>query len=132
MSGWSAYITSLTDSYKGIKRAAIVGYPDATVWARTENTNEFMATEVELKRLVTQFNELETVPETGTDLEGIHYIVPRVEENLIFGKKEKMGFFAAKIKTAILIAIFEGEGPAGSECRAAVEKMAKYLEDIGY
>lgn len=55
-----------------------------------------------------------------------------VEDNLIFGKKEKTGFFAAKTKSAILIAVFEGEGPAGSECRSAVEKLAKYLEEIGY
>ena len=41
MSGWSAYIQTLTDSYGGIKRAAIIGYPDGSVWARTENQNEF-------------------------------------------------------------------------------------------
>lgn len=41
MSGWSAYITSLTESCGIVKRAAIVGYPDASVWARTENSNEF-------------------------------------------------------------------------------------------
>ena len=41
MSGWSAYVTSLTNSYSGIKRAAIVGFQDASVWARTENANEF-------------------------------------------------------------------------------------------
>lgn len=30
---------------------------------------------------------------------GIHYIVPRTEENLIFGKRDKTGLFAAKTKS---------------------------------
>lgn len=96
MSGWQAYITNLLDSSDGIKRAAIVGYPDASVWARSEGPNEFKATEAELKKLVQQFGNLNDVPSTGADLEGVHYIVPRTEENLMFGKKDKTGFFAAK------------------------------------
>ena len=32
---------------------------------------------------------------------GIHYIVPRTEDNLIFGKKEKTGMFAAKTKSGM-------------------------------
>lgn len=41
MAGWDAYITTLTSSSPGIKRAAIIGYPDGGVWARTEGANEF-------------------------------------------------------------------------------------------
>ncbi|VDM75022.1 unnamed protein product [Strongylus vulgaris] len=131
MSGWQAYITSMTDSSPAIKRAAIIG-TDGSVWARTQNANAFRATEAELKKFVTLFDNLDNVPSTGADLEEIHYIVPRTEENLIFGKKEKMGFFAAKTKTAILIAMYEGENQVSAEVRTAVEKMAKYLEDSGY
>jgi len=129
--GWNAYITTLMDSSEGIKKGAIIGL-DASVWARSEGANEFRATEAELKKLVAQFSDLSNVPTTGSDLEGVHYIVPRTEENLIFGKKDKTGFFASKTKQAILVAVYEGEGGAGSEARIAVEKLAKYLEDIGY
>ncbi|KAH7697081.1 Profilin family protein [Aphelenchoides avenae] len=132
MAGWQAYITNLLDSSDGIKRAAIVGYPDASVWARSEGASEFKATEAELRKLVQQFGNLNEVPSTGADLEGVHYIVPRTEENLIFGKKEKTGFFAAKTAQAILIALFEGENAAGSEARTAVEKLAQYLTETGY
>uniref|UniRef100_A0A915ERA3 Profilin n=1 Tax=Ditylenchus dipsaci TaxID=166011 RepID=A0A915ERA3_9BILA len=132
MSGWSAYIDTLTESSEGIKRAAIIGSADAALWARTEGANEFKATEAELKTLVALFNNLASVPESGADLEGTHYIVPRTEENLIFGKKDKTGFFAVKTATAILIAVFQGEGAAGSEARTAVEKLAAYLTEIGY
>ena len=131
-SGWSAYIQTLTDSSSEIRRAAIIGLNDGSVWARTEGENEFKATESELKKFVVQFDELDKVPTTGSDLEGVHYIVPRTEENLIFGKKEKTGFFAAKTKTAVLVAIYEGEAVAGSEVRSAVDKLAKYLEGVGY
>ncbi|KIH52862.1 hypothetical protein ANCDUO_17027 [Ancylostoma duodenale] len=93
----------MTDSSPAIKRAAIIG-TDGSVWARTQNANAFR----------------------------VHYIVPRTEENLIFGKKDKSGFFAAKTKTAILIAMYEGENQVSAEVRTAVEKMAKYLEDSGY
>ena len=41
-------------------------------------------------------------------------------------------FFAAKTKSAILIAVYEGEGAAGADVRGAVEKLAKYLEEVGY
>jgi profilin len=132
MSGWDAYITNLLDSSDGIKRAAIIGYPDASVWARSEGANEFRATESELKKLVTQFGDLQSVPTSGADLEGVHYIVPRTEEKLIFGKKDKTGFFAAQTNTAIILALFEGENAAGTEARTAVEKLAQYLSDTGY
>jgi len=42
MSGWVAYIQSLTDSCNVISRAAIVGLNDGgSVWARTEGDEEF-------------------------------------------------------------------------------------------
>jgi hypothetical protein len=41
MSGWTAYIQTLTDSCGEIRRAAIVGLADGSVWARTEGDGEF-------------------------------------------------------------------------------------------
>uniref|UniRef100_A0A915P4M3 Profilin n=2 Tax=Meloidogyne TaxID=189290 RepID=A0A915P4M3_9BILA len=133
MSGWVAYIQSLTDSCNVICRAAIVGLNDGgSVWARTEGDKEFKATESELKKFVGLFDNLDSVPGTGADLEGVHYIVPRTEENLIFGKKDKTGFFAAKTKSAVLIAIYEGEAAAGADVRGAIESLAEFLEKAGY
>ncbi|CAI5454561.1 unnamed protein product [Caenorhabditis angaria] len=106
MSGWDAYIQSMTARSDAIKRAAIIG-TDGSVWARTQDPNPFGASEAELKKFAALFNDINSVPSTGADLENVHYIVPRVEEKLIFGKKEKTGFFAAKTKSAILIAVYE-------------------------
>jgi profilin len=49
-----------------------------------------------LNSLVQAFNDIKNVPSTGADLEGTHYVVPRAEDNLIFGKKGTQGFVAAK------------------------------------
>ncbi|CAJ0593788.1 unnamed protein product [Cylicocyclus nassatus] len=132
MSGWDAYITTMTDASPAIKRAAIVGSADGSVWARTQNGNTFAATDAELKKFVSLFDNLADVPAHGVDLEEVHYIVPRTEENLIFGKKDKSGFFAAKTKSAVLIAVYEGENQVSAQVRTSVEKLAKYLEEIGY
>ena len=59
----------------------------------------FQATENELKEFVSAFDNMSDIPSKGADLEGVHYIVPRTDENLIFGKKDKTGFFAAKTKS---------------------------------
>lgn len=129
MSGWAAYISNLLASSNIIKRAAIVGL-DGAVWARSEGANEFKATDTELKSFVKLFEKISDVPGKGCELEGIHYIVPRTEDNLIFGKKDKTGMFASKTKTAVLIAVYEGENAA--EARVAVEKLGQYLCDAGY
>ncbi|CAJ0565437.1 unnamed protein product, partial [Mesorhabditis spiculigera] len=132
MSGWAAYITNLTAASSHIQKAAIVGFPDAAVWARSEGANQFQATEAELKTLVSGFNNPMEVPARGADLEGVHYIVPRADEKVIFGKQGKSGFFAVKTAKAVLVAIYKGESAEGSEVRAAVEKLAEYLASTGY
>uniref|UniRef100_A0A0N5AVX9 Profilin n=1 Tax=Syphacia muris TaxID=451379 RepID=A0A0N5AVX9_9BILA len=129
MSGWSAYITNLLQASKSMKRACICGL-DGVVWARSEGANEFKGTEAELKKFIALFDKIHEVPGKGCELEGIHYIVPRTEENLIFGKKDRTGLFASKTKTAVVIACYEGENAA--EVRVAVEKLAQYLNEAGY
>ncbi|VDD90025.1 unnamed protein product [Enterobius vermicularis] len=130
MSGWAAYIKNLLGSSNCIKRAAIVGL-DGAIWARFFNLNlSFKASEAEIKKFVALFEKIHEVPGKGCELEGIHYIVPRTEDNLIFGKKDKTGFFASKTKSAVLIACYEGENAA--EARVAVEKLAQYLTEAGY
>ncbi|GMT04955.1 hypothetical protein PENTCL1PPCAC_27129, partial [Pristionchus entomophagus] len=132
MSGWTAYIENLHATSGAIKRSAIVGYPTGEVWARSEGANEFAGTTAELAAFVKAFDDLDKVPSTGADLEGTHYIVPRTEENLIFGKKDRTGFFAVKTKSAVLIAVYEGENAVSSDVRNAVEKLADYLKTSGY
>ncbi|KAI6191457.1 Profilin [Aphelenchoides bicaudatus] len=133
MSGWDAYITTLIESNDGIRRAAIVGAADGAVWAKSQGGDrEFRATDAELSNLVKAFGDITSIPTTGTDLEGVHYVVPRAEDNVIFGKKGKQGIVAMKTSSALLVAVFEGEAAAGSACRTAVEKLGNYLIESGY
>ncbi|ULT82411.1 hypothetical protein L3Y34_011993 [Caenorhabditis briggsae] len=108
MAGWDDYINILLQKSSAIKRAAIIG-TDGSIWARTNDGGAFRATDAELKKFAALFANIKSVPGTGADLEGVHYIVPRVEEKLIFGKKEQTGFFAAKTNQAIVIAMYEGD-----------------------
>lgn len=52
-----------------------------------------------MKKLVSLYDNLNDVPSVGADLENVHYIVPLTAENLIFGKKDKTGFIAVKIRS---------------------------------
>ncbi|CAA22318.1 Profilin-1 [Caenorhabditis elegans] len=132
MSGWNAYIDTMTAAAPSIKRCAIVGAADGSVWARTEADNVFKASEEELKTFVALFNDVTQVPAKGADIEGVHYVVPRTEESLIFGKKENTGFFAVKTKSAVLIAVYEGPNEVAAQVRKAVESMQTYLNNAGY
>ncbi|VDO18249.1 unnamed protein product [Brugia timori] len=70
-----------------------------------DNAYVFQATDEELKKFVTLYDHIEKVPAVGCDLEGVHYIVPRTEQNLIFGKRDKTGIFAAKTKSGLLFCL---------------------------
>uniref|UniRef100_A0A8R1DSS0 Profilin n=1 Tax=Caenorhabditis japonica TaxID=281687 RepID=A0A8R1DSS0_CAEJA len=131
MSGWNDYINLLFGKSAAIKRAAIIG-DDGSVWARSGDANAFRASDAELKKFAALFNDINSVPGTGADLEDVHYIVPRVEEKLIFGKKEQTGFFAAKTNKAIVIAMYEGDNAQSSSVRGGVEYIAQYLASLGY
>ena len=93
-------------------------------------------------------------PTTGIVIEGVKYIVPRVEDNLVFGKKNKSGVFLVKTNqgkrafnylvlfpvidfyvlffTAVIIVLYNGDTTEGLACRSAVERVAQYLQGQGY
>lgn len=130
MSGWDEYIKILLSSADCIKKGAIIGVEDGALWAKS---TDFNASNEELKKLATQFTNFQDIPQTGIVLEGVKFIVPRCEENIIFGKKMKLGVFACKTATTIIIAIFEGEGAeSGVATRSSIEKLALYLKNSGF
>ncbi|KRX41326.1 Profilin-1, partial [Trichinella sp. T8] len=98
MSGWNVYVKNLIESESSIRRVAIIGAQDGQVWACTAAPlgEDFTASAEELKELVSVFQNINEVPSNGLKLEGTRYIVPRVEENLIFGKRNKTGVFVFK------------------------------------
>ncbi len=51
-----------------------------------------------MRKFVGAFEKLNDLPSVGFHLETTKYIVPRTEENLIFGKQGKMGVFAFRSK----------------------------------
>lgn len=129
--GWDGYVECLLKSAECIKKGAIIGSGDGGVWAKS---SDFNASTDELGKLAQQFTNYQDIPQTGIVLEGVKFIVPRCEENIIFGKKMKSGVFVVKTNSAIIIAIFEegDSGQAGVATRGTVEKLAQYLRDSGF
>ncbi|KAK6049010.1 Profilin [Cooperia oncophora] len=131
MSGWEAYVSSLISISPAVKRAAIITF-EATFWAKTGGPRDFKGTPEELKKLVSDFEHPEEVMASGVNLENIHYIVPCADESFIIGKRGNKGFFAAKTKTVVIIVIYEGDYEASCIVRKDVEKVSRYLVNIGY
>jgi len=136
-SGWQAYIKNLIDNAPTvIKKAAIVGLNDGSLWARSEPPlgEAFSASPDELQKIARLFQgeSYRDAPSTGIVVEGLKYIVPRVEDNLVFGKKDKSGVFLVKTNQAVIIALYVGDTSEGLACRGAVERVAQYLQGQGY
>jgi len=136
-SGWQAYIKNLIDNAPTvIKKAAIVGVNDGSIWARSEPPigEVFNASTTELQHIsrIFQSEEYRDAPSKGINVEGVKYIVPRVEDNLVFGKKDKSGVFLVKTNQAVIIAMYVGDTTEGLACRGAVERVAQYLQGQGY
>jgi len=136
-SGWQAYIKSLIDTAPSvIKKAAIIGVNDGSCWARSDPPlgEAFNANPDELQKISGLFRgeQYKETPQTGIVIEGVKYIVPRVEDNLIFGKKDKSGVFLVKTNQAVIIALFAGDTSEGLQCRSAVERIAQHLQGQGY
>jgi len=136
-SGWQAYIKNLIDNAPAvIKKAAIIGVSDGNIWARSEPPvgEVFNANPQELQTISQLFQGegYKDTPAKGIYVEGVKYIVPRVEENLVFGKKDKSGVFLVKTNQAVIIALYVGDTSEGLQCRSAVERVAQYLQGQGY
>jgi len=134
---WQAYIKNLIDNAPTVvKKAAIVGLSDGSVWAKSEPPlgEAFKVIQDELSNIARQFQTLayKDTPGTGIHVEGVKYIVPRVEDNLVFGKKDKSGVFLVKTNQAVIIALYAGDTSEGLACRGAVERVAQYLQSQGY
>lgn len=91
---------SVTIRKKKFGYSVSVAYSDRFTLAVKRNQcvllPSFQASSEELSTFVKLFDHIEDVPAKGFDLEGVHYIVPRCEEKLIFGKRQKSGVFAVK------------------------------------
>lgn len=99
-----------------------------------------------MNSLIKAFENVDALQTTGVNLEGVHYVIPRAEDNLIFGKKGPQGFVAAKTASgefylfqlrnvfisAVLISMFEGDTGVGSATLISCEKLANYLSSSGY
>ncbi|KAK5979335.1 Profilin [Trichostrongylus colubriformis] len=131
MSGWEAYVNSLESITPAVKRVAIIAF-DGKICAKTSGKKDFKASPAELKALIKDFDQSDQALASGVNLENVHYIIPRADERLIFGKRGKMGLFASKTKTAVIIVVYEGDYDVSSAVRKGVEKVTNHLMSMDY
>lgn len=87
---WADHINWLLKSSECIKRAAILGYPDASMWACSE---DFKPIGEELQHLVHQFSDSKA-PRIA-HLEGVPFLA-RVKPTYVSGHKASTWFHAFK------------------------------------
>ena len=62
---------------------------------------------------------------------GIRFFYLSGTDEVLRGKKEKLGIHVAKTKTAIIIAVYEEPIQPG-QCAMTVESLADYLKGVNY
>ncbi|GAA1899112.1 profilin [Streptantibioticus ferralitis] len=130
MSGWADYVKNMMDNADAIKQGAIIGKTDGSLWGKLPDN--FAITTDECTALSKAFTDLNGVPATGVTVAGTKYIVPRVDENLIFGKAGTKGVFATSTNQTIIVALFEGQSSEAAQARTAIESTADYLKQSNY
>ncbi|CAJ0928187.1 unnamed protein product, partial [Mesorhabditis belari] len=131
---WDKYINHLTNSCNYIQRAAILGYPSGEVWARTREENLFKATKAELKALLSGFSDSAELTTRGVDLEKVHYLVIRANNEMIFGRTRFSGFLLLKTRTVALVAVYEARDWRDTDILVygVLERLTRHLDTAGY
>ncbi|KAK0403000.1 hypothetical protein QR680_016663 [Steinernema hermaphroditum] len=110
-----------------VSKAAICGL-DGAVWGKSEN---FKITEAEASAAAKGFQSADALLGTGLRFEGEKYLVLRVDDERIIGKKASNGFFIYKTSKAVIISIYEA-GVQPESCSATTGALADYFKSIGY
>jgi len=124
---WNSYISDQLVGSGNVKKAAIMGHDGAT-WAASA---DFAVTADEGKKLVGAFTDPTALRAGGMHIAGTKYFFLSGTEDVLRGKKDKMGVHVAKTKTGIIVAMYEEPILAG-QCANTVEALADYLKSVNY
>ncbi|KFY93226.1 hypothetical protein V500_03839 [Pseudogymnoascus sp. VKM F-4518 (FW-2643)] len=128
---WQAYVdTSLVGSGHADK-AAIVSAAGDSVWAKSAG---FEISPAEMTNIVAALGGGAAADKLWTDglhVAGERYVVFKVEDRSIYGRKGKDGIVIAKTKQAIIISHY-GENVIAGNAAQTVETLADYLVGVGY
>jgi len=128
---WQAYVdTSLVGSGH-LDKAAIFGALGDSVWAQTKG---YSVSPAEIKKVVDALaggSAAEKLWSDGLHVAGEKFVVTKVEDRSIYGRKGREGIVICKTNQAILIAHY-GENVMAGNAATTVEKLADYLVNLKY
>ncbi|TKR72805.1 hypothetical protein L596_020203 [Steinernema carpocapsae] len=124
---WPDFIKSHLIGTGNVSKAAIIG-GDGAIWAKSDN---FKITEAEAVAAANGFKAADALLGTGLKFEGEKYLVLRVDDERIIGKKASNGFFIYKSTQAIIIAVYEA-GVQPEACSASAGSLSDYFKSTGY
>ncbi|KAF9357041.1 profilin, required for normal timing of actin polymerization in response to thermal stress [Mortierella sp. AD094] len=126
---WQTYVDSNLIGTGKVKRAAIFGAADGSLWATSPDLKIGGA---EALKLIAAFNDTGDIAANGLYLEGTKYVfLSKPTDNVIYARQGPQGVVCVKTTQAVLVGHY-GEGMQAGDCNQTVEKLAEYLVSVGY
>jgi len=124
---WQQYIDDQLLATKQVKEAVILGH-DGNVWAASQ---DFSVTPEELKKIVDDYNSVDTLAQSGLTVAGTRYMYISSNDKVVRAKKGTGGLHLVKTVQAIIIASY-AEPVTAEQCAVVTEKLGDYLVSVGY
>jgi len=124
---WQSYVDDQLLATKKVQKAVICGH-DGNIWAASAGFN---ATVDELKKIATNYGNMDVLPMSGITVGGTKYMFLSCADRVMRGKKGTSGVHIMKTNQAILISVYE-EPVVPEECATVTEKLGEYLVSVNY
>jgi len=124
---WQQYVDDQLLATKQVKEAVILGH-DGNVWAASQ---DFSVTPEELKKIVGDYNSVDTLAQSGVTVAGTRYMYISSNDKVVRAKKGTGGLHLVKTVQAIIIAQY-AEPVTAEQCAVVTEKLGDYLVSVGY
>ncbi|KAL1866113.1 hypothetical protein VTK73DRAFT_4906 [Phialemonium thermophilum] len=129
---WQAYVDSSLVGSGHIDKAAIISAAGDSTWASTPG---FEVKPEEQKALVAILNNtgnaIDKAHSDGIYVNGIRFVVTKIEDRSIYGRQGRTGIVVVKTKQLILVGYY-GDGKVAGNATQTVEALADYLINAGY
>jgi len=124
---WQGYVDNNMVGTGFVTQAAILGH-DGNTWATSPGFN---VSQQEGKDIEAGFKDPNNIRAKGLFANKEKYLVLKVDDRSIYGKKGPGGIVCVKTGQGILIGIYNDKIQPG-QCANVVEKLADYLIENGY
>lgn len=124
---WQGFVDLTLVGSGKLDQAAIAGF-DGSIWAKSDG---FVATQHEIIDIHRGFSDQGFIRGNGVILNGQKYLVIKVDDRSIHGRKGPTGVICAKTRQSIIIGTYSS-AQQQSLAALTVEQFADYQRDEGY